>query len=71
MKYQDFDKLPEIALEEFFNKNWNIGDKFLLGESMVEQKHKKGLGDSICYYEITYADEHKSASYIQKFDKLE
>lgn len=74
MKWETFDKLPEITLDEFFEKDWNVGDKFLLGESLIEQKSKKGIGDDISYFEIidiSNSDEYKNTSYIQRFDKLE
>jgi len=48
-----------------------VGDKFLTGLSMTEQKEQKAVGDDISWYEVVSVDPAKGQmSYTVKFSVL-
>ena len=54
IKMEVFQRLPEIEdIQEINNKNFNKGDLFLAGESIIEQKNTKDCGDYVTIYKIT------------------
>lgn len=67
MKLSTFNKLPEESPER---KNANVGDMFLQGENMIEQKITKHAGDSITYYAIDRLT-NNGYSFTAHYDKLE
>ena len=68
MKNNLFQSLPEI--EELDKVDLSIGDKFLYGESLIDQKYDKEVGDTITYYEVVDKSEN-NIRYIMKMEKLE
>ena len=50
MKVADFQKLPEMAPRP---KEAYVGDRYLQGAKMIEQKMTKRPGDEISYYVVT------------------
>lgn len=51
MKQEEFKKLKEIEEEKEMDK-LKVGDYFLYGKSMIEQKQNKQKGEPISYYRI-------------------
>lgn len=70
MKLTEFKFLPEYP--DLGMVRLKTGDKFLTGNQLIAQKDKKGIGNEICYYLVTYADKSgKNISYRPVYDKLE
>jgi len=69
MRKQRFIRLPEINEEANMDK-LNVGDHFLYGRNVINQKQEKEIGESITYYEIINKD-HSRVEYIPIFDYME
>lgn len=65
MRLPDFQKLPEGP------KTNNVGEKFLEGEKMLDQKNKAVEGSLVTYFEIVNINERGNIEYIPKYDRLE
>lgn len=55
MKANKWSKLPIVELEDFAGnkKRLQVGDKFLHGSKVVQQKETKKIGDNVSYYIVT------------------
>jgi hypothetical protein len=69
IKQQDFEKMVEINVNDLDSYKFKNNEKFLMGESMIDQKFSKKIGDSISYYQISKID-NKNIQYIVKYDRL-
>jgi hypothetical protein len=69
IKQQDFEKMVEINVNDLDSYKFKNNEKFLMGESMIDQKFSKEIGDSISYYQISKID-NKNIQYIVKYDRL-
>ena len=68
MKAEDWRKVKVIEdISE--NNNLKIGDYFLYGSSMVNQKEAKQVGEEISYY-MVLNKKNKNIEYTIKFDVL-
>jgi pyruvate-formate lyase-activating enzyme len=56
--------------EDLVNVDLKVGDKFLYGTAMINQKDSKEIGQQIVYFEVIKA-EGKNIEYTQIFDTLE
>lgn len=68
------DKASFLKLREFDDekdmKILDIGDLFLYGSSVINQKQTKNFGDCISYYRVISKSEH-GIEYIPIFDYIE
>lgn len=69
MNKMDFQRLPAIEEEEEMDK-LEVGDFFLYGKSMINQKQSKAIGQPISYYQII-SKNGPTISYGPVFDTLE
>jgi len=58
-----FMNLPE---KDYNESTFKIGDLFLMGENMIEQKENKLIGDQVSVYEVTDI-ENDTVKYIVKY----
>lgn len=68
MNFKRFQQLKEV--DKFTLDNLEEGEYFLMGESMIEQKHKKKPGKVVVFYQVI-KKQNKRVSYRQVFEKLE
>jgi hypothetical protein len=61
--------MVEINVNDLDSYKFKNNEKFLMGESMIDQKFSKEIGDSISYYQISKID-NKNIQYIVKYDRL-
>ncbi len=59
-----FDNLIEFT-------NPKVGDCFLTGKSVINQKDLKEIGDEISWYEVLSVGENKQISYAPRYGRLE
>ena len=69
MKLTKFQKMKDIEHELEMN-DLEIGDIFLYGRHVINQKQSKNVGDPISYYKVI-SKEGNSVSYGMEFDTLE
>jgi hypothetical protein len=69
MRRSEFIRLTDIE-EESDMDNLDIGDRFLYGRNVINQKQEKEIGDSITYYEVI-DKKHGSVEYTPIFDYME
>jgi len=70
MRRNEFIRLPDIEEESDMDK-LNIGDHFLYGRNVINQKQDKEVGESITYYEIVVNNEHGRIEYTPIYDYME
>ncbi|MFW6030390.1 MAG: hypothetical protein ACOCRO_09070 [Halanaerobiales bacterium] len=64
IKMKLFQKIPEVEdLRELEGKDFEPGRLFLVGETMIEQKHNKNYGDGVTIYKVVKNDK-ESMVYI-------
>ncbi len=69
MRRLEFIRLPDIDEESDMDK-LKVGDHFLYGMNVINQKQEKEVGESITYYEIVNND-HGRIEYTPIFDYME
>lgn len=62
---KEFDSIREVTLDDLTEKTFKVGDKFLLGESMLNQKETKIDGMGVSYFEVSECD-HKTKKLLYK-----
>lgn len=58
------------VVEDISNYNLKLGDKFLYGSKVANQKETKKIGDKITYYEVIKIDGN-SVQYVIRIENLE
>lgn len=73
MKKAELDRLKVFKDEESMAKaNLKVGDVFLYGESIVDQKeNKKKTGEEITYYRVVNVKQNGNVIFSPAIDKLE
>jgi len=69
MKMSEWRKLKAIENYELIN-NFKVGDCFLMGDKIIEQRETKVPGQEITYFKILNK-KGKSVEYIAIYDTLE
>lgn len=69
MNIRIFNQLP--TFENLIGSNLNVGDLFLTGSHIIQQKETKEVGQSVTYYEVISKDDNNIVSYTPRYDKLE
>jgi len=69
MNKRDFIKLKEFSKLE--DVEGSVGEFFLLGKNVINQKISKRNGDPITYYEIIKKDKNGIVVLIPRYDILE
>lgn len=69
MDARKFSELREI--EKLDMTGLKVGDKFLFGNKMCEQKEMKSVGQYITFYEVIKIDKHGYVEYTPRYEKLE
>lgn len=72
MNTLEFSRIKKIMKEDESLYDMKIGDKFLYGSKMLEQRNIKKVGDGVTYYEVISINKStKRIEYVPKFDILE
>jgi len=66
MKINDWIRLKEVENPD----ELKVGDLFLMGDKVIDQKETKIVGQEITYYKLL-KNEGKSVEYIPIYDTLE
>lgn len=70
ISYLELQNLEEIEDIRDINKNrFKVGDLFLHGENVIEQKNTKNPGDTVTIYQITEIGESTTV-YFPKYYKI-
>ena len=66
MDIKSFHELECIkCLSDFSNPK--VGDKFLTGNSMINQAEKKSIGDQISWYEVIGINDNGNVQYAPRY----
>lgn len=69
MKVFEFQHIPEYV--DLSLVTLNVGDKFLTGNRVIQQKEEKSSGQGITYYEVVSIGDNGNVSYVSRYDTLE
>ena len=69
MKANEWIRLKEIT-DETNTEDMKVGDLFLMGTKVIEQRENKIIGDQITYYRLLNKKD-KGIEYIAIYDRLE
>lgn len=69
MNIRVFNQLP--TFEYMIGADLNVGDFFLTGSHIIQQKETKEVGHTVTYYEVISKDDNNIVSYTPRYDKLE
>ncbi len=60
-----------VEFENVTSEKLKVGDVFLYGKRMIEQKENKNIGDIITFYRVLNIGDTGNVEYIPVYEKLE
>ena len=65
-EYININTFMNLSEKDYNESTFKIGDLFLMGENMIEQKENKSIGDQVSVYEVADIENDK-IKYIVKY----